>query len=166
MTQRFQALREVREFVISANTEIKIRVSGSLCGRSVGPGYSTWTPYRVLATWRESWKRQVLEHAREIWHHSSVNSCMCLFNKYLLCVPNSMLDSEVPQCAARPGSQVAARPRGTADGSAGHFKREEVSSYPCWQSKSPTMQKRTQAIQMSLGSAEPTHFSKKSDAIL
>lgn len=41
MMRRFQALREVREFVLSANMEIKIRVTGSLCGRSVSPGYST-----------------------------------------------------------------------------------------------------------------------------
>lgn len=44
--QRFQAPREVTEFMLSANMEIKIRVTGSLCGQSVSPGYSTRTPYR------------------------------------------------------------------------------------------------------------------------
>lgn len=38
--QRFQALREVTEFMLSANMEIKIRVTGSLCGQSVSPSYS------------------------------------------------------------------------------------------------------------------------------
>lgn len=39
--QRLQALREVTEFMLSANMEIKVRVTGSLCGQSISPRYST-----------------------------------------------------------------------------------------------------------------------------